>query len=317
MPSKTGSYSRVNNLAPKLWSLVSACASILPPLIIRTINMDISILTYLSNLAFIGVFLIVIFASKWLYHFTTPYSTFSEIIDKKNLALGISVVGFISANAIIYSAVLTGPSQGLQTDLLEVGQYTVLGMVLLLVSRLINDKILLHSFCNHRQIIAKQSIAVGLAQASCYITSALVIGGALTGEGDFASALVFYSLGQLLLVLFAKTYDLFTKFSLLQELEKGNIAAATSFAATTIALGIILLHALAGEFVSWQSSITLFIRDALLAFVVLPVVRLLVDKLLIPSVNIDCAIKKEHNVAVALLEGSVAVSVALVIFFAL
>jgi len=59
------------------------------------------------------------------------------------------------------------------------------------------------------------------------------------------------------------------------------------------------------------------IRDALLAFVVLPVVRLLVDKLLIPSVNIDCAIKKEHNVAVALLEGSVAVSVALVIFFAL
>ena len=84
-----------------------------------------------------------------------------------------------------------------------------------------------------------------------------------------------------------------------------------------IALGIILLHALGGEFVSWQSGISSFALDALTAFIILPVVRMLVDKLLIPSVNIDYAIKKEHNVAVALLEGAVAISVALVIFFAL
>jgi hypothetical protein len=83
-------------------------------------------------------------------------------------------------------------------------------MCLLVLSRKINDKILLHSFCNHRQIIEKQSLSVGLAQAACYITSGLIIGGALMGDGDLVSAIVFYTLGQLLLILFAKAYDFFT-----------------------------------------------------------------------------------------------------------
>ncbi|WDD99205.1 DUF350 domain-containing protein [Thalassomonas actiniarum] len=279
--------------------------------------MGISILTYLSNLAFIGVFLIVIFASRWLYSLSSPYNTFSEIIDKKNLALGISIMGFITANTIIYSAVITGLSQQLQPNLMAVCQHTALGMLLLLVSRQVNDKVLLHSCCSHRQIITKQSLSVGMAQASCYITSGLIIGGVLMRGGDIFSVLVFYALGQVSLVLFTKIYDLFTNFCLIQELESGNIAAGTSFSATVIALGIILLHALGGEFVSWQSGISSFALDALTAFIILPVVRMLVDKLLIPSVNIDYAIKKEHNVAVALLEGAVAISVALVIFFAL
>ncbi|MDP2561622.1 DUF350 domain-containing protein [Psychrobium sp. 1_MG-2023] len=279
--------------------------------------MDLSITAYLSNLTFIVMFLVVIFAAKWLYNLTTSYNTFEQITEHKNLALSTSIMGFVSANTIIYVSMLIGPSHGLKADVFNVGMYTLLGMGLLLVSRFINDKVLLHSFCNSNQLIEKQNMSVGLAQAASYITSGLIIGGALMGEGSFISALAFYALGQVLLIVFTKFYDIFTKFKLLTELEKNNIAAATSFSATVIAIGIILLHALAGEFVSWQSSLTLFFIDALIAFAALPLVRILIDKLLFPSINIDNAIEQEQNIAVALLEGAIAISVALVIFFAL
>jgi len=111
--------------------------------------------------------------------------------------------------------------------------------------------------------------------------------------------------------LFAKVYDWLTTFDLLVELEKNNVAAAISFSATIIAIGIILLHALTGEFISWQTSLTIFALDAAIALVMLPIIRVLVDKALMPSVQTT------QNTAIALLEGAVAISIALVILCAL
>lgn len=270
-----------------------------------------------TNFSFVALFFLVILTAKWLYNFTVPYNTFQEITENKNLALAVSIVGFLGANSIIYVAVLIGPSYGLITDLLNVTLYTALGMALLLVSRFINNKVLLHSFCNHSHILEKQSLSVGFIQAASYITSGLIIAGSLMGDGDIFSALVFYALGQILLILFARFYDFCTKFDLLVELEKNNFAAAISFSATIIAIGIILLHALIGDFHSWQSSLTLFFIDAAIALIALPITRLLVDKALMPSVNIDQAIQENQNTAVASLEGAVAICTALVILFSL
>jgi len=271
----------------------------------------------LLDLVFVVLFFVVILAAKWLYNLTVPYNTFNEIIDNKNVALSVSIVGFFTASSIIYVAVLFGPSVDLVTDLINVVLYTALGMALLLLSRFINNKVLLHSFCNHDHIAEKQSLSVGLVQAACYITSGLIIGGSLMGDGDLLSALVFYGLGQVSLILFAKVYDWLTTFDLLVELEKNNVAAAISFSATIIAIGIILLHALTGEFISWQTSLTIFALDAAIALVTLPIIRVLVDKALMPSVNIDDAIQTTQNTAIALLEGAVAISIALVILCAL
>ena len=279
--------------------------------------MDIAIQAYLGNFSFILLFLVVIFCAKWLYNFTSKTNNFIELTDKKNFALAISIAGFIAAVTIIFTAVLIGPSKGLITDLINVSLYTALGMLLLLISRIINDKIILHSFCNKTHLTEQQSVSVGIVQAASYLTSALVIGGALKGEGSLLSALVFYSLGQALLVVFAKLYDVITKFDLIAQLKLNNVAAAIAFSATLVATGIILLHALTGKFVSWQESLVYFILDAVVAFVILPIVRILIDKLMLPSVNIDCAIEHDQNMAVAIIEAVAALSVAIVIFFTL
>lgn len=278
--------------------------------------MDVDFIYYLENASFLALFLLVICTAKWLYNFTTPYDTFEQIIQHKNTALAASITGYILAITLIYIAVLKGPSKGLINDLISVSIYSAMGLVMLLIARVINDKFLLSKFCNKQQIIEHQSLAVGLAQGASYIAAGLVIAGALTGEGSMLSALVFYLLGQVLLIVFSKLYDLLTRFDLQQELEKGNVAASISFSATKIALGIILLHALVGEFVSWQQSISLFFIDAVIALVALPVVRLVVDFLLLSKIKLDDAIVQQNS-AVALIEGFVAIAVASVIFHTL
>ncbi|MCF2858120.1 DUF350 domain-containing protein [Pseudoalteromonas sp. SMS1] len=267
----------------------------------------------MQSLSFVGLLLVIMFVAKWLYNFTTPYNTFNEILIKKNAALATSVAGYIVAVAIIFCAVLIGPSKGLINDLIAVAGYSLAGMVMLLVSRVINDKLILHAFCNKAQLIEKQNISTGVVQAASYIASALLIGAALHGEGGWLSAVVFYALGQITLVLFARTYDLLTSYNLMKELESGNRAVAATFSATLIALGMVLLHALIGEFESWHASITLFFQDAVIGFVVLPMARLFIDKAIFPSVCIDKAVGEEHNMSVALVEGGVALSVASVI----
>lgn len=274
------------------------------------------VVQYLESISYLALFLIVIFVAKWLYNLTTPYNTFDEIIEKKNVALATSIGAFIIATTMIFVAALNGPSKGLVTDLISVSMYSGIGILMLFSARFINDKVFLAKFCNHQQIVEHHKLSVGIAQGASFISAGLIIAGALTGEGTLLTAIVFYLLGQVALLILSKLYDVLTPFDLLDELEKGNIAAALSFAATKIAIGIILLHALVGEFYSWPQSIALFFIDAAIAIVLLPIVRILVDKVLLPKVAVDQAIA-EQNVAVALIEGAVAIAVAVVILFTL
>ncbi len=270
------------------------------------------IIQYSINASYLVLFLVVIFIAKWLYNLTTSYNTFEEIIEKKNLALSVSIAAFIISVTMIFIAILSGPSRGYLTDITNVAIYSAIGVLMLFVARVINDKFLLSKFCNHQQIIEKQQLSVGIAQGASFIAAGLIIAGSLTGEGSLISAIVFYLLGQITLLVLSKLYDFLTKFDLLHELEEGNVAAAISFASTKIAIGIILLHALVGEFESWTSSISLFFIDAAIAIVLLPIVRILVDWVLLPNIKIDEAIS-DQNTAVALIEGSVAIAVAVVI----
>jgi uncharacterized membrane protein YjfL (UPF0719 family) len=273
--------------------------------------------SYLNNLSFVLLLFCVMFIAKWLYNATTPYDTFHQIIKQKNTALATSVAGFMLGVTIIYSAVLIGPSAGLITDLTLTSGYTLIGLLLLILSRIINDKLILHSFCNRHQLIEKQSYAIGAVQAASYVASGLLIAASLSGEGTWASALVFYALGQICFVVFAKFYDFVTGYELLEELETGNSAVAISFSATLLALAMVLVHALIGPFVSWMASIQLFLFDAFIGLLALVVARLFIDKALFPSISIDRVIGQDGNHAIAVIEGTVALSVSLVIVLAL
>ncbi len=271
-----------------------------------------------SALSMFILFIIVFFIAKLINDFLTPYDIDEQLTSKDNFALSISLAGYFLAILIIYIGSLIGESKGLIEDVLSVGGYSLFGIALLNISRFINDKIILRTFSNVKEIIEDKNCGVGAVQAGSYIATGLIIAGSIHGEGGGPlTALAFFGLGQIFLLIFSLIYNLITPFNLHKELESDNAAAGVAFGGTLIALGILLLTALSGKFVGWKENLISFAIYGLIGFIVLPICRFLFDKILIPKSSLNHEIKDDRNIGAAVLEMVIAISFSCLIFFIL
>ena len=93
--------------------------------------------------SYLALFVVLFTVSKLIKEFLTPYAIDEQITEKDNLALAVSLAGYFIGVIIIFVGAMIGPSYGLSKDLSLVGGYSLLGIVLLNIARLINDFILL------------------------------------------------------------------------------------------------------------------------------------------------------------------------------
>ncbi len=268
----------------------------------------------LTVLAFIGTYGVLLLIAKWFKDLLTPYKLMVELVKKDNFAIGISMGGYFLATAIIFVGVLLGPSAGLVPDLIAVGGYSLLGLVFLNSSRWCLDKLVFNKFCNIASIVEDQNCGMAAVRFGVYVATGLIAAGSLNGEGGgVVVAVAFFVLGQVCLVAFSRLYDLITPFDLQQEIEDGNVAAGIAFGGTIIAMGIIIMNAAAGDFLSWNHNLVRFVELALPGIVILPVVRYLMDKLVITGEDLNREIAVDRNMAAGFLEMSVMVCFATVL----
>jgi uncharacterized membrane protein YjfL (UPF0719 family) len=264
--------------------------------------------------AFVGLYFVLFLLAKWMKDFFTPYKINDELTRKDNLAISLTMCGYYLATVAIFVGALFGPTQGFTKDLMLVGGYTILGLVFLNISRYINDKIILRKFCNVEQLTQEHNTAVGAVQLGTYVATGLIAAGAITGTGGgVVTAIVFFILGQLSLLIFSLIYDLFTPYCIHEELGKKNTAAGVALGGTLIALGIIVLNGVSGDFVSWQVNLINLAIVNVMAFIFLPLVRFVMDKLVIPADDLSREIIEDKNLGAGLLEATVAISFAIVL----
>ena len=262
------------------------------------------------------LYIVVLLLSKMVHDWFTPFSVDDELTQKDNLALAVSMGGYFMATTIVFLGALLGPSSGILQDLLLVGGYSLLGILLLNLSRLINDKCVLYKFSNVKEIITDRNAGTGAVQFGSFVASGLIVAGAINGEGGgLVTALVFFALGQLALILFAVIYNRFTPFDIHAEIEKDNVAAGVGFGGALVALGCILMRGVSGNFVSWSYNLQNFAWSVVLVFVLLPVVRFIFDKLIIPKADLNKEIQQDRNVGAGFLEALVMIGFAVVLFF--
>jgi uncharacterized membrane protein YjfL (UPF0719 family) len=277
-------------------------------------------LTYeiIHGASLILLFMLLLLVAKLLNDFLTPYKVDEELTLKDNVALAASIAGYFGATTIIYVGAFLGPSRGIVQDLQAVGGYSLLGIILLNLSRLINDKLILYKFSNVKEIITDRNAGTGAVQFGSYITSALIIAGAIHGQGGgIHTALAFYGLGQIALIAFAWLYNLITPFDIHEEIEKDNVAAGVAFGGSMIAVGVILMKGTSGDFISWPHNLGIFAIDVLLVFILIPVVRLFFDKVIIPKAHLNQEIQKDKNLGAGFLEMTIAISFATILYFAM
>ncbi len=229
----------------------------------------------------------------------------NELTEKDNLAFAMAHVGYYIGLILSITAAIIGPSQGLWTDLMNIGIYGLLAIVLLNFSIFINEKVVLRKFSVYKEIVEDQNVGTGVIEGANAIGTGLIILGAVSGEGgSVLTALVFWIIGQFLLILTAYFYTWITPFDVHAHIEKDNVAVGLGFAGALVAIANLIRFGLMTDFFSWEESLYNVGIDVIIGLILLPVARYLTDKILLPGRNLTDELinQQKPNVGAGLIE---------------
>jgi len=268
------------------------------------------IITIAEAFAYILAAFVLFFIGKVVYDLIhKKIDIKAELVEKDNFAFSIAHTGYLIGLLLAIGSSIVGPSNGLLTDLIDMAVYSGVSIVLLNLSILICDKIILHKFSVYKEIIQDRNEGTGVVEGAVAVASGLIIFGAVSGESGgilhgIQTAVVFWAIGQFVLIATAKIFDKTLSYDLLGEIEKDNIAVGVSFAGILIAIANIVRFAISGDFIGWTEQFTNIGIDLLLGLLLLPLVRLLADKILLPGRKIteELVHQEKPNVGVALIE---------------
>jgi uncharacterized membrane protein YjfL (UPF0719 family) len=274
------------------------------------------------SLAYVVLGVVVLIVAKLVNDWLTPFKIDRQLTEKDNPAVGLALTGYFAGVVIIFLGASIGPDVSAlsTTELLQMIGIDFLwsmgGILALNVGRVVVDRLVLTKFSTVKEIIEDRNVGTGAVEAGCYIATALVVAGAIHGEGgNLLTAIVFFLLGQLVLVLFSRFYQMITRYDIHEEIEKDNVAAGVALGVSMIAIGILLLRATMGDFIGWAENMQSFAVNAGIGFVLLMILRRVTDALLLPGTTIAHEIAHDQNLNAAWVEGIVSVGLATVIFF--
>lgn len=220
-----------------------------------------------------------------------------ELVKKDNFAFAITQVGYYIAILIVTVALIANAHEKFDEALFYIIGNGLLGILLINVASLVNDKLILHRFRVHKEIIEDENTGTGVIEAGNYIANGMIIFGAIGSEPHihlpnspfdyvFAASfniLLFWGIGQTILVLATAIYNFMLPYNAHQEIEKDNYAVGLGFAGATIALGILVSTGVLAEHTGWLDHLGQIVLDVGLGLVLLPAARWVTDVVLLPG----------------------------------
>ncbi len=262
--------------------------------------------TALTSIVYLTACFVLFAVGKLLYGvFHRQVDVKNELVEKDNFAFAVAHVGYFIGLVLAISGALIGPSQGLANDLISIGVYGGLAIVLLNLSVVVNDKVMFRKFSVYREITEDRNVGTGALEGANAIGTGLIIMGAISGQGgSVLTAVVFWLVGQLLLVLTAFIYAALVPYDVHDQIEKDNIAVGLGFAGALISIANLIRFGLMGDFYSWTESLTEVGVDVGIGLLFLPIVRWLTDKILLPgqSLTDELVNQEKPNVGAGLIE---------------
>ena len=242
----------------------------------------------LTTVVYLGSSFALFFIGKYLYQlFHRGYNVKDELVEKDNLAFALAHTGYFIGLILSIGGVMMGETAGLLMDLLYIAVYGIISLILLNLSIIINDKIILRKFSVKKEICEDQNEGTGLLEGASSIATGLIIMGSVYGEGGWIdTVLIYWVIGQLLLIATAFVYNWITPFDVHEHIEKDNVAVGVAMAGAIIAIGNLVRHGLMHDFESWWLTAEYIAIDAGIGLIFLPIARFIADKILLPGRNL-------------------------------
>ncbi len=272
---------------------------------------DISTILY-DAVAYIAAGFVIFLLGKIVYQLVNKgFSIKEELVEKDNFAFAIAHVGYFIGLLLAIGSAIVGPSRGLVQDIIDILAYGVLAIILLNLSIWLNDKIILRKFSVKKEIIEDRNSGTGVIEGAASVASGLIIFGAVSGETEmggwthgFLTAIVFWAFGQLAMIIASAIYQLITPYDVHDHIEKDNVAVGIGFAGALIAIANLIRFGIQGDFDGWLPTFTEAGFELIIGIILLPVMRFLTDKILLPGQRLTDEIinQEKPNIGAAIIE---------------
>ncbi|MEM7351306.1 MAG: DUF350 domain-containing protein [Acidobacteriota bacterium] len=275
---------------------------------------------FVTGVIYLAAVFVLFLIGKFVYDRLHPsFDLKSELFERDNFALSLAVVGYYLGLVLALGGVLAGEGVDLANDLFDIFFFGLAAIVLINLSGWINDKVILSKFDNRKEIIGDRNAGTGAIEGGNHVANGLIVAGALDGDNvDLVIVVAFWAVGQLALILAGLLYDRLTSFDLHDEIERDNVAVGVAFAGLLIALGNLVGLSVSGDFISWTTDLTDVAVFLGMALILLPLVRIVTDKLLAPGVRLSAELIQEHpNVGAGVLEAFSYVAASMLIGWAI
>lgn len=262
--------------------------------------------------------LLLVFLARWLKSRLGGIDLDRELTEHDNKAVAVETGGYLFAVMIVIAS--TFRSSPLDADTLvwiDLGlsaAWSVIAILLVLLSGVINDRLLLRSFNNRKELVDDRNVGTGAVLAGSSIGTALIVSASLQGSldagflVDLLDTLVFFVVGQLAFILLGALYQNASTYDIHAQIEQDNAAAGVAFGMTLLALAVLL----AGQIAASDSLVAL-ITWAVVAMLVLLIGRFLIDRFLLPAASLDKEVERDRNWGAALIEGAGALGLAFIL----
>jgi uncharacterized membrane protein YjfL (UPF0719 family) len=246
-----------------------------------------------------------------------------ELVKKDNKAVAVAFAGYIFGGSYMLSGVMSSlgdtwsPVLGSQDVDSDAGgamvYWSLIGVALLMISHFVADHLILPQHLTELAL-SRGNIATGLTEAGVYVASGTVIGAAVSGGDNmevweqFVSTFFWFFVVQVALVVFGWVFNRVTKYDQHKQVREDNASAGLNFAMHMVAEGVLV-----SKVVLVSQSVLAFVVWMVLGTVLIFVCRFIVDKVILVGESLDKEIETDKNWGAALVSGTVAVVVAMML----
>ncbi len=229
-----------------------------------------------------------------------------ELVEKDNLAFSFAHVGYYIGLIIAISGVFAGGGvDHLLDNIIDISIYGMLSIILLNVSMIISDKVILRKFSIKKEIIEDQNVGTGVIEGATCVANGLIINGVLSENQDnFLGIIALWLVAQIALILVGLIYNAITSYDIHEYIEKDNVAVGIGYAGAIIAIGNLVRFGAQMEADSWIMVGENMLLETGVGLLMLPLARILTDKILLPKRNLTDEIihQEKPNVGAAVIE---------------
>jgi uncharacterized membrane protein YjfL (UPF0719 family) len=230
-----------------------------------------------------------------------------ELVEKDNLAFALTNVGYYIGLLLAIGAAMSNEHFGTHIwhNLLDVAIMGGLAIILLNISAIINDKLILREFSARKEIIEDQNSGTGIIEAANYIATGLILNGVLKENSDaYYEVVILFLIAQIAMILVSLVYNAITPYDVHEHIEKDNVAVGIGFAGAMIAIANLIAYGVSLESNTWIEVGEILVLETGIGLLVLPVVRFVTDKILLPGQNLTDEIvnQEKPNIGAAIIE---------------